>query len=188
MLGREFNKTAAEDARPFQQVRTYIYLTACLQHLPGRGSCSREGGGSAQSRVERGGRFRSPVYNKLLSTPRNCKKYGLISIKFGGAKNYMISCILQGTIVHELTVYIGLILSCLVVLPIWKEVDHVHLLLGEGLLEQHVAFDRNIGIKLRSIRSQNVQPSLFVSEQPALRQIFALLHFLFLSTEKVCTF
>ena len=42
--------------------------------------------------------------------------------------------------------YIVLIRSFLVVLPIREEVDHVHLLLGEGLLEDHVPVDGNEGL------------------------------------------
>ena len=78
------------------------------------------------------------------------------------------------------TKYIVSILSCLVVLPIRKEVDHVHLLLGEGLLELHVAVDSNVRLKLCPVRGQDVEALslLSVPEHPALGKVLAPLQLL----------
>ena len=54
-------------------------------------------------------------------------------------------------------------MPCLVVLPIREEVDHVHLLLGEALLEEHVAVDRDVGLKLRPVGGQDVEALPFLS-------------------------
>ena len=70
--------------------------------------------------------------------------------------------------------YIHLILSCLVTLSIWEHVNHVHLRLGEALLEEHVAFDGDVGLQLCPVCCQDIQTFLFVPERPALGKILAL--------------